>query len=527
MTSSTVERKEQTQRRALHHILVISVMSAVPTAFIILAMWNGPGISPDSVSYASAARSLAAGQGFLDFTGEHQSTYAPGLSVFLSVLLGIGVPFNIAVAGTNVVALVATVSLTYFLAINVSLTRSLAIAATIITTWNRTTIEIFSMLWSEVLFVPITLGSVLLLVVAFRRRTLPWSFAIPIAALLSLAVTMRYAGAFFAFAATIASFVVPRDSWRTRLVQGALMGGLPAITLAGIAAINISSGVEPLGDRYPSERSVIGAIGTMTDGLGTTVIWRGSIGITVILGTIALILAAVAGWLSIIQRQATQILTTTAFLYLGVLLWSQADPRIAHGAERLGYPVWPLLVVLVVASIPIFLRTTTQQLQARWPDTRISFQNAAPAVVVITAGALIAGLGVVNGYRYAVDGFRDGIGYNQQSVKNSAVATDLRRIPQSVVVASNEPWLVAWLRPDLISVPLPPSPEEWPAERIARDADRIDALLTSGASVYAVTIPEAHESWQLEDFALIGIDGTPVQRGQSDSGLTVDLLIRQ
>lgn len=525
MTTSMIETGHRPHRTVSSHILVIAMLSAVPIALILMAMWNGPGISPDSVSYASAARSLEAGQGFLDFTGEHQSTYAPGISVFLSVLLSTGVPFNIAVAGTNVVALVATVALTYFVAINVGLTRSLAIAATIITTWNRTTIEIFSMLWSEVLFIPITLGSVLLLVVAFRRRTLPSSFAILIAALLSLAVTMRYAGAFFAFAATIASLVVPRDSWRTRLVQGALIGALPAITLAGIAAINLSSGVEPLGDRYPSERSVIGAIETMTDGLGTTVIWRGSIGITVILGTLALILAAIAGWLSVIHRQATQILTATAFLYLGVLLWSQADPRIAHGAERLGYPVWPLLVILVVASIPIFLRTTTQQLQTRWPDTRIRFQNAAPVMVVILAGALIAGLGVVNGYRYAIDGFRDGIGYNQQSVRNSAVATDLRAIPQSVVVASNEPWLVAWLRPDLISVPLPPSPEEWPAERIARDADRIEGLLAPGTPVYAITIPEAHESWKIEDFASIGIEGTPMQLDQSVSGVTIDLLI--
>ncbi len=57
-------------------------------------------------------------------------------------------------------------------------TVSLSFSAfTVLTVWNKTTVEVFSMLWSKVLFVPVTLAAVLLLVSAWTaalcREPLP------------------------------------------------------------------------------------------------------------------------------------------------------------------------------------------------------------------------------------------------------------------------------------------------------------------------------------------------------------------
>jgi len=487
------------------HALLIAAISTVPVILILLAMGNGPGISPDSVSYASAAQSLSAGEGFLDFTGEQQATYAPGLSLHYAGLLALGVPLDIAVVATNILALIATTALVYLIAAGVGLSRYLVIASTVLTVWNRTTVEVFSMLWSEVLFVPVTLAAVLLLVTAWSRRSLSWAIATSVALLLSVGVSLRYAGAFFALGVTLASLTIPRPRWRTKILQTGLLGVVPAVTLLIVAFINVINGSDPFGDRYPSQRSLIGALESMLDGLGTTLVWRGSIGVTIVIGTAALILALVGTWIAVVNRQATQVLAVTAFVYLGALLWSQSDPRLAHGAERLGYPAWPLIVIITISIVPILITTTRRQLAMRWAQQQRLSKFGPPAAITFVVVS-IALLGSLNAYRYATDGRENGIGYARLDVKSTEAAALIVDIPTNAVITSNEPWLVAWLRPDVTSIPLPPSAQEWPEARIKKDVARIRTYLETGSIIYGLSIPESHASWSIDDFRTNGIE---------------------
>ena len=72
-------------------------------------------------------------------------------------------------------------------------------------------------------------------------------------------------------------------------------------------------------------------------------------------------------------------------------------------------------------------------------------------------------------------------------------ARPLTDIPPTETVASKEPWLVYWLRPDAKSTPLPPSPNDWPQERLTRDQQRIEEELTKDPKIWGVVIGEGSD----------------------------------
>ena len=69
----------------------------------------------------------------------------------------------------------------------------------------------------------------------------------------------------------------------------------------------------------------------------------------------------------------------------------------------------------------------------------------------------------------------------------------LADVPLTEAVASNEPWLVYWLRPDARSLPLPPSPNDWPQERLTRDQQRIEEELTKDPEIWGIVVSEGSD----------------------------------
>ncbi len=72
-------------------------------------------------------------------------------------------------------------------------------------------------------------------------------------------------------------------------------------------------------------------------------------------------------------------------------------------------------------------------------------------------------------------------------------ARPLTDIPSTETVASNEPWLVYWLRPDAKSIPLPPSPNDWPQERLIRDQQQIEHELIQSPEIWGAEIEEGSD----------------------------------
>jgi len=62
----------------------VAGLAMLAAAGTLLATRNGPALSPDSVTYLSAARNILSGHGYTDFTGQAVTTFGPGFPALLA-----------------------------------------------------------------------------------------------------------------------------------------------------------------------------------------------------------------------------------------------------------------------------------------------------------------------------------------------------------------------------------------------------------------------------------------------------------
>ena len=139
------------------------------------------------------------------------------------------------------------------------------------------------------------------------------------------------------------------------------------------------------------------------------------------------------------------------------------------------------------------MSTVQSQMHSRWPSLTPKTLRVLTITPAILLAVAIVTVGFVNALRFAIQGHDEGIGYNSRSVSQSTQARLLTDIPPTETVASNQPWLVSWLRPDAKALPLPPSPNDWPQERLARDQQRIEEELTEAPEIWGVVIGEGSD----------------------------------
>ena len=224
------------------------------------------------------------------------------------------------------------------------------------------------------------------------------------------------------------------------------------------------------------------------DAIGSTLIWRGTTSVTILVGSAVATMAVVGAWRGMIRRQSSIVLATFTGVYLVGLTIGQSSTRLDDASERLGYPVYLPLLILAAWGLRVMMSTVRSQMHSRWPlltPRTLRALTVAPAVLLEVA---IVTVGFVNALRFAIQGHDEGIGYNSRTVSQSTEARLLSNIPPTETVASNEPWLVYWLRPDAKSIPLPPSPNDWPQERLIRDQQRIEHELIQSPEIWGVEI---------------------------------------
>lgn len=128
-----------------------------------IATRHGPGMSPDSVTYLSAARNLAAGHGYTDFTGQALTTFPPGYPALVAVLHVLGFSIATAARVVNAVSFGAVVLLAGTLIRRHTSSRAVALGATALVAVSPALINIASNAWSEPLFCALVLAFVLAL----------------------------------------------------------------------------------------------------------------------------------------------------------------------------------------------------------------------------------------------------------------------------------------------------------------------------------------------------------------------------
>jgi len=500
-----------TVKQRVTDVAIALAIALVPVLLVLVATGPGPGLSPDSISYLAGARSLAEGAGLRDFTGDHLATFPPGLPVTLALLNKLGLPVFTAAASLNVAMLTATVVLAYCITRMVLPTRALAVITVLIFAWSRATIEVFSMLWSEPMFTALTMASTLLIVRSFKHGQLSLGTSIAIGAIVATATAIRYSGLLLALGLVLASLAVPAPDTRNRIFRTSLLV-IPGLLILGlISANNVRNGHGYLGDRFPSNRGLQGTTVSASDALGSLAVWRGSTSLTILIGSMIIVFAIVGAWFGVMRRMPTTPLASIAFIYLLGLIASQSATRLDDASERLAYPIYLPLLTLVAFGILATARTLRSDLQSRWPSLQPAVIRTVVLAPLALGVALIVALGLANSVRFSLEASRTGIGYQAFVAQTSSAARILRTIPPSDAVISNEPWLVAALRPAAVSMPLPPSPAEWPEERLARDKGRIVDFTSSGGSAWILILED-----QLPYEDPIALPGTKIRKFVDD-----------
>jgi hypothetical protein len=463
-------------------ILIALALPLLPVILVILATANGIGVSPDSVTYAAAAESFAANGVLRDFTGDDLSLFPPGLPILVGALVSVGLPLATASLSLNIVSLVVTIVIGYSLARFALPSRLWATAVTAVFAWSRTTTEIFSMLWSEPVFTMITTTTALLVVRAYRIQRLTPPVTLVIGLLMAVALSLRYSAIFLILAVTLTSMLIGYPNGRNRVSRLSIVAGPSVLTLVATGYRNLHNGHGFLGDRFPSSITLQGSFQSSIDTVGSLLSWRGSIGIPVILGTVIIVLAVVGGWWSIVKKCPATPLTLIVSLYLAGLIASQSTTRLDAASERLVYPVYLPLLILAANGLWVSYKTVQTQIRGRWPSITPNSLRLVTSVPIALAAVTLISLGLLNSARFSLDGYRNGIGYNSVEIQNSTLAIFLRGIEPEIFVVTNNPWLVAWLRPGSQTLPMAPDSNERPSDRILRDEERINIALRDAQS---------------------------------------------
>ena len=196
-----------------------SLLAALAGFLLVLVFTkhSGIGISPDSVTYLSVARNISSGAGFRSFDGLPVVDFPVGYSLLLSFIATVtrqdplvnapwlnGILFGILLYTSGSI-------MNGFSNPNRWYKRILLLCIL----FNPALQEVYSMLWSETVFLVLTLFFMVCITNYLRSLSIKWlSLTILVCALSSV---IRYAGIFLIPLGTVLIFFNPPASWRRRI----------------------------------------------------------------------------------------------------------------------------------------------------------------------------------------------------------------------------------------------------------------------------------------------------------------------
>jgi len=403
-------------RRIVTYLVALVCAAFAGTGVLWLTRAPGPGLSPDSMSYLGAARSLASGQGprvpFADADdGDSTSRlrdYPPGYPLAIAAGIRLGATAEQAARGVMTIAAAVSVFGVALIAGSAAgpLAGAMAAAAVMIA---PAFVEQHYIVLSEPLFLAL-LVLLLGLMTAGRTRA-------PALGLVSgAAVMVRYAGVALPLAAAIWCVSRP-GTWRARLMRGAVAA------LPGAAAFVLWSrwagGVREYGWKghlWP----------TVVEGWQTLQGWLvPGAGASVLRSAVTLLLLAGAAWL--LAAPSHRVLAASGLLaacYAAIVLVSRltADSAIPFD-NRLLSPLFLLATIAIVVAGAV-----------RWPAATAPRRAAALAVVALWLAGSVAVVA-----REARELSEDGWGYASADWTGSDLARWLNGEGRQYVLFSDNP----------------------------------------------------------------------------------------
>lgn len=212
--------------QGLGHRLPLIISSAVAAAAVLLLTDRfGPGMSPDSAFYYSAARSLVAGTGFRTFDGGVYALWPPAFPVLLALGEWIGAGVHETARWVNALSHAGTAVLGSLHVAATLRRRSVAWAVAGAIAFAPPLVRVATMAWSEPLFILSSVGSLVALH-RYRRSGRNWTLALAIFAA-ALAALTRYIGITVVLSGAIV--IAFSGSGRRLNLRGALRFGALAL----------------------------------------------------------------------------------------------------------------------------------------------------------------------------------------------------------------------------------------------------------------------------------------------------------
>jgi 4-amino-4-deoxy-L-arabinose transferase-like glycosyltransferase len=346
-------------RRRVAEAGAVIVAAALGVAIVLVATSRyGPGVTPDSINYEAAARSLVAGTGLQRFDGTPFVHWPPLYPLLLAAFVRVGLDpltgariLNALVFGGLVLVFARSFR-------DYQNERSLWLAGTGWMVLSRPLLFVSIMAWSEPLFVLFTVLGVLALIRYLkdpRRATLLWA-----AVVAALACLTRYMGIALVLAGVILMMGRARSvSRKIALGHAASFGVLPILPLAAWLFRNYSLTSTLAGERAASVTGLGESLAQAADILSRWFYWH-KFSAAGTLTIVALLLAAVGfAWRAgggrarrRVSARRTDVLPWVVFalVYLGLLLLLSATVTIDRISDRLLSPVYvPALLLLVLA----------------------------------------------------------------------------------------------------------------------------------------------------------------------------------
>ncbi len=424
-----------------HPFWVPAMLAVVAAVATWVATRHGPGLSPDSVTYISAARNLVAGHGYSDLTGQPNTTFAPGFSAVLAIGQWAGLSVLTWARVVNAAAFAAVVVLTSMLLRRHVASPGLALAATAFVAVSPTLLNVARHAWSEPLFCAVLLGFILLLegaLASAKHRTRLVALA---GFLAGVGFLVRYAALALAIAGVVV-LLVPRvhQPARTRLGQLSVFAlafvPLPALWLLR----NATSGAPyVLGPRVGVSTSLWNLLGLFASSVRDLVAPSAVISPWAVIALPVVALMVVGALAATRERQrlghrvgAGSLLPLSVFVgtYSAFVLTAGK----VSGASVETRTVMPIYVPLVIIAAWLIENARTLALRrGRHPF----FPGRRAGLAIGVAFLLFYGVW------FAQNAWSDGTGrgyYNGPTVVDAPLARTVQHLPADALVVSNSPW---------------------------------------------------------------------------------------
>jgi hypothetical protein len=427
-------------RRSWQLPVVLATLASA--LFVLGATSRGVGLSPDSLQYVTASESAASGNGLITVGWEGVPAplthFPPGYPLLLAAATRAGLPPQQFARWSNVVLFVLTIVVAAVLARRMAPQAPWAapIAACTAAVAHDLVVA-HSMVWTEPLYLTLSLGGALALGMALDRHS-PVLLTVAGAAAAAAALT-RYVGvANIGMVAIAVLLWWPASHWRRLLVSSAV-SALAATPLFLALALQAGASDGAIANRrfvwHPIEGAdlrVAASVATkwvtpLSDATYLTAVWAAVL--VVLLGVVLTLRsrpAQPAIESSESSRMQSLILLLYAAMYMAVVVLSMSlvDAQTTLEA-RLLVPI--LVVVIIYGAVGL---------------ARLAMRGGIVRLVTCAMLALILGANLMRMLPWLREAHRHGLALNRIDRAAQRLVEATRRLPASAQLYSNDPYFV-------------------------------------------------------------------------------------